>query len=64
MGTKNNPKNRAKGVEKKKHGGKEVDPVLYHGIHVGHGKYITGKYSGSNQIIIDENGRPLPWDNI
>jgi hypothetical protein len=64
MGTKNNPKNRGKVVKKKTHNGKEVDPILYAGGHAGHGKYITGKYAGTNQIIVDQNGKPLPWEAI
>ncbi|MDA0902561.1 MAG: hypothetical protein O3B09_04035 [Proteobacteria bacterium] len=64
MGTKNNPKNRAKAAEKKKHNSKEVDPVLYHGTNAGHGKYISAKYSGTTDLVVDGNGRPIPWDNI
>jgi hypothetical protein len=64
MGTKNNPKNRAKGIEKKKHDGKEIEPILYYGIHCGHGKYIAAKYSGSNNMICDENKKPTPWDAL
>ncbi len=64
MGTKNNPKNRGKGKEKKKHNGKELDPVLYYGIHAGHGKYVAGKYSGSTQIVCDASGKPVPWNDI
>lgn len=64
MGTKNNPKNRGKGKEKKKHNGKELDPVLYYGIHAGHGKYVAAKYSGTSQIVCDASGKPLPWGDI
>lgn len=64
MGTKNNPKNRGKALEKKKHNGKEVEPVLYYGNHAGHGKYIAAKYAGGNQIVVDASGKPLSWDEI
>jgi hypothetical protein len=63
MGTKNNPKNR-KTVEKKKFNGKEIEPILYHGVNVGHGKYMSAKYSGTSQIISDNSGKPLPWDEV
>ncbi len=61
MGTKNNPKNRAKASEKKKHDGKELEPILYYGIHSGHGKYVAAKYAGSTNIVCDESGKPVPW---
>ena len=64
MGTKNNPKNRGKVIEKKKHNGKEVEPVLYVGNHAGHGKYIAGKYAGTANLIADKSGKPLPWESI
>jgi hypothetical protein len=64
MGTKNNPKNRGKAIKKKTHNGKDVEPILYAGGHAGHGKYITGKYAGTNQLICDASGKPLPWESI
>ena len=63
MGTKNNPKNR-KVVEKKKFNGKEIEPILYQGVHAGHGKYMAAKYSGSTSIILDTEGKPLQWSEI
>lgn len=65
MGTKNNPKNR-KVVEKKKFNDKEIEPVLYHGINAGHGKYIAAKYIGTSaaDLILDKDGRPLQWDSL
>lgn len=64
MGTKNNPKNRGKVIEKKTHQGKEIEPVLYYGTHANHGKYITGKLSGTSQIVRDSAGKPIPWGEI
>jgi hypothetical protein len=64
MGTKNNPKNRGKVIEKKKHNSKEVEPILYYGVHAGHGKYVSAKYSGSASLVVDAAGKPLPWDEI
>lgn len=61
MGTKNNPKNRVKVVEKKKHDGKEVEPVLYYGMHNGHGKYIAAKYVGTTNLVCGADGKPTPW---
>jgi hypothetical protein len=63
MGTKNNPKNR-KAVEKKKFNGKEIEPVYYYGVHAGHGKYMTAKYAGTTQLVVDEAGRPVQWDAL
>ena len=64
MGTKNNPKNRQKAAEKKKHDGKEVEPVYYYGVHAGHGKYMTAKYAGTSNLVMDGSGKPINWDNI
>ncbi len=64
MGTKNNPKNRVKNVEKKKFNGKEIEPVYYYGVHAGHGKYMAAKYAGSTQLAVDSSQKPLQWDEI
>lgn len=63
MGTKNNPKNRAKAGKKKQFNGKEVEPVLYHGANCGHGKYIAAKYAGGD-LVVDESGKPVAYDQI
>lgn len=39
-----------------------VQPVLYNGKHVGHGKYFTGSVNG--QLVEDENGVPLKLRDI
>lgn len=70
MGTKNNPKNRAKGVQKKvffdkeKNQEIETDAVFYYGVHAGHGKYMAAKNSSNGQLITDSTGRPIPYDQI
>ena len=64
MGTKNNPKNRGKVVKKKTHNGRDIEPILYVGKHVGHGKYIAAKYSGTIELVRDQNGKPFPWGEI
>jgi hypothetical protein len=64
MGTKNNPKNRAKGAEKKKVNGKEVEPVYYFGMRIGHGKYMAAKYTGSSELVLGSNDKPLQWEEI
>ena len=64
MGTKNNPKNRTKNVEKKKFKGKEIEPVYYYGVRVGHGKYMTAKYINTTQLVLDSDNRPMQWDQI
>lgn len=61
MGTKNNPKNRAAKVEKKKFDGREIEPVLYYGMNSGHGKYMAAKFVGTIDMIADTSGKPLPW---
>lgn len=43
--------------------GKTVVPVLYAGKNAGHGKtYMTG--SIDNKLVIDSNGRPIPYKSI
>lgn len=64
MGTKNNPKNRVKNVEKKRFNGKEIEPVYYYGVHANHGKYMSAKYAGSAQLVVDGSGRPMQWGEI
>jgi hypothetical protein len=50
--------------EKKKFNDKEVDPIFYYGVHAGHGKYVSAKFSGTSNLVTDENGKPLPWEEI
>lgn len=65
MGTKNNPKNRVKNLEKKKFNGKEIEPVYYYGVHAGHGKYMAAKYAGAGiQLVVDSSNRPMQWEEI
>jgi len=64
MGTKNNPKNRGRGDNKKFQQGKELEPVKYYGKHAGHGNYIAGRVVKSNNMICDDSGKPLLWDEI
>jgi hypothetical protein len=64
MGTKNNPKNRAEKAEKRKFNGKAIVPILYNGVHMGHGKYISAKYDNSTQLVLDDKNRPMQWDQI
>lgn len=64
MGTKNNPKNRAKAIEKKKFDGKEVEPAYYYGVHAGHGKYMAFKYAGTSELVLDKNNKPLSWEEV
>jgi hypothetical protein len=64
MGTKNNPKNRVKNLAKKKFNDKEVEPVYYHGVHAGHGKYMAAKYAGTTNLVVDSSEKPVQWDQI
>jgi hypothetical protein len=61
MGTKNNPKNRVKNIEKKKFNGKDIEPIYYYGVHAGHGKYMAAKYSGTLQLVVGSDNKPLQW---
>lgn len=63
MGTKNNPKNR-KAVTKKQYQGKDIEPILYHGVNLGHGKYMAAKFAGTTQMIADAAGKPFQWDEL
>jgi hypothetical protein len=61
MGTKNNPKNRGKSNTKKKLNGKDIEPIMI----VGNGvKFMAGKYSKTINVICDNNGNPIPWNEI
>jgi hypothetical protein len=42
--------------------GQEFRPCLYDGRSVGKGKYMTGSINGD--MILDENGKPIPFRNI
>jgi hypothetical protein len=64
MGTKNNPKNRVKNVEKKKFNDKEIEPIYYHGAHANHGNYMAAKYSGTFELVVDNEKKPIPWGDI
>lgn len=63
MGTKNNPANRGQSGKGKTYDNKPVKPVRYIGTHVGHGKYIAAQYD-NGQMVVDQNGKPIPWDAI
>jgi hypothetical protein len=63
MGTKNNPKNRAK-VEKKKFNGKDVEPVYFYGVHNNTGKFMAAKYAGTTQLVTDEANRIMQWEEL
>jgi hypothetical protein len=64
MGTKNNPKNRVKNIEKKKFKGKEVEPIYYYGIRVGNGKYMAAKYINTTQLALGADNLPLQWSQL
>ena len=65
MGTKNNPKNRAKNIEKKKFKGKEIEPIYYYGVRVGHGKYMAAKYIGTTKLVFLPNvTSPAEWSQL
>jgi len=63
MGSKNNPKNRGTADQGKQYNGKPVKPVRYNGGRVGHGNFMAAE-SDDGQLILDHNGRPIPWESI
>lgn len=64
MGTKNNPKNRAKGNDKTLYNGKEVTPVKFHGSNRGLPNMIAAVYAGTSDVIFNKNGKPISWKDI
>ena len=64
MGTKNNPKNRAK-VEKKKFNGKDVEPVYFYGVHNSTGKFMAAKYKRTYSCNYRKSNIPNcePYEN-
>jgi hypothetical protein len=60
-GTKNNPGTRQT-QRKRYYQGKEMKPCLYIGKLVGKGRYMSGSIDG--QIIMDEQGNPMPFHAI
>lgn len=64
MASKNNPKNKGLSGGKKFQNGKELEPIMYVGVHAGHGKYIATKYAKTNDILFDANGKPIAWSSI
>ena len=59
--SKNNPAARQE-HRKRMYQGKEFKPCLYDGRAVGKGKYMTGSINGD--IIVDSNGKPMPFRSI
>ncbi|MDR2526250.1 MAG: hypothetical protein LBC92_00035 [Rickettsiales bacterium] len=64
MATKNNPKNKGNAGNKKFFNDKELEPIKYDGTYLGHGKYVSAKYVKTTDIVLDENGVPIKWENI
>lgn len=62
--TKNNPNARRGALEKRVYKGMELEPVKYYGKHVGQANYVAARQAKTNNIITDENGVPLRWENI
>lgn len=42
--------------------GKKVNPVMYNGRAVGHGKYLAGEVEG--KLVLDSTGKPEQYMNI
>ncbi len=62
MGTKNNPKNRVKNLDKRKFNDREIEPAYYYGVHAGHGKYMAAKYVGTTELVVNAEQKPLQWN--
>ena len=63
MGSKNNPKNRTGSDKKKMYNGKEVEPIVFYDTEKKK-KYISVKYAKTSDIILDDKGNPIKWDDI
>jgi hypothetical protein len=58
-------KGKDKSSSNKTVGGVKVNPTLYVGHRVGHGRYIAAKLEGSGKLVINERtGKPVPYGSI
>ena len=64
MGSKNNPKNRGGAQGKKTLNGKEIEPIMFVGNTKEEGKYVSAKYAKTSDVILDENKKPVRWNDI
>ncbi len=61
--SKNDPTARGPAQQAKTFEGKKVKPALYVGSAVGHGRYIAAQ-DESGKLIVDRDGRPIPYRDI
>ncbi|RZI47238.1 hypothetical protein EDM53_02975 [Rickettsiales endosymbiont of Peranema trichophorum] len=62
--SKNDNEARKANVKVKEIGGKAVQPALYNGTRIGHGKGIVAVYSDTGLPVYGKDGRPVPYSNI
>jgi hypothetical protein len=63
-GSKNNIENRGTAAKLREINGKQVKPVEYRGANLGHGNYIAAMYVDSGQLVRDQKGKPIPYQQI
>lgn len=61
--SKNDPTARGPAQQLKSFDGKKVKPTLYVGTAVGHGRYIAAQDEGG-KLVVDRDGRPIPYRDI
>ena len=61
MGTKNNPENRGKTTEARKHAGKDTKPVKYIN---GSSRYMAAQYENGELVLDPQTKEPIPYKNL
>lgn len=61
--TKNNPDKR-RAAAQVVYNGKPVQPAFYKGRHAGHGEYMSIQYSGTQELVLCEDKRPMKWSDL
>lgn len=60
-GSKNDAKNRGASAQVKKYNNKPVEPIKFYS----QGKVlIAAKFTGTSDIVLDENKNPVPYNSI
>lgn len=62
--SKNNASNRGPAAVLLKLNGREVEPVLYYNHEGGYRKYMAAQYVGSDELVLDSKGNPVPYSSI
>lgn len=62
--SKNDPTKRGGKGKGKSHNGRDLKPVKYVGARIGHGNYIAAQYEDDGTMVVDANGKPIPWKDL